>query len=84
MITLTNKGILKYDNFLIFLILFQGHNYNFISIKDPIDTSTVQGCLLLSIFGSLAEFEQDIILERTKAGLWAAKARGRMGVKRMD
>ena len=55
---------------------------NFTSIKDSIDTSTVQGRLLLNIFGSLAEFERDIIRERTKAGLSAAKARGRMGGKK--
>ena len=55
---------------------------NFTSIKDSIDTSTVQGRLLLNIFGSLAEFERDTIRERTKAGLSAAKARGRMGGKK--
>ncbi len=51
----------------------------FVSIKDSIDTSTAQGRLFLNIFGSLAEFERDIIRERTKAGLSAAKARGRTG-----
>ena len=55
---------------------------NFTSIKDSIDTSTVSGRLLLNIFGSLAEFERDTIRERTKAGLSAAKARGRMGGKK--
>ena len=55
---------------------------NFTSIKDSIDTSTVPGRLLLNIFGSLAEFERDTIRERTKAGLSAAKARGRMGGKK--
>ena len=55
---------------------------NFTSVKDSIDTSTVQGRLLLNIFGSLAEFERDTIRERTKAGLSAAKARGRMGGKK--
>ena len=55
---------------------------NFTSVKDSIDTSTVQGRLLLNIFGSLAEFERDTICERTKAGLSAAKARGRMGGKK--
>jgi DNA invertase Pin-like site-specific DNA recombinase len=49
---------------------------NFTSIKDSIDTSTVQGRVLLNIFGSLAEFERDTIRERTKAALSAAKARG--------
>lgn len=59
--------------------IFQVKKVNFISIKDSIDTSTIQGRLLLNIFASLAEFERDIIRERTKAGLSAAKARGRSG-----
>ena len=49
------------------------------SINDPIDTSTPSGRLIFNIFGSLAEFERDIISERTKAGLKAARARGRIG-----
>lgn len=57
----------------------QAKKVNFVSIKDLIDTSTAQGRLFLNIFGSLAEFERDIIRERTKAGLSAAKARGRTG-----
>lgn len=57
----------------------QAKKVNFVSIKDSIDTSTAQGRLFLNIFGSLAEFERDIIRERTKAGLAAAKARGRIG-----
>ena len=61
---------------------FRLKKVNFTSIKDSIDTSTVQGRLLLNIFGSLAEFERDTICERTKAGLSAAKARGRMGGKK--
>lgn len=59
--------------------IFRIKKVNFTSIKDSIDTSTIQGRLLLNIFGSLAEFERDIIRERTKAGLSAAKARGRTG-----
>ena len=62
--------------------IFKVKKVNFTSIKDSIDTSTVQGRLLLNIFGSLAEFERDTIRERTKAGLSAAKARGRMGGKK--
>lgn len=62
--------------------IFRAKKVNFTSIKDSIDTSTVQGRLLLNIFGSLAEFERDTIRERTKAGLSAAKARGRMGGKK--
>lgn len=49
------------------------------SINDPIDTTTSQGRLVFNIFASLAEFERDIIRERTQAGLKAARARGRVG-----
>lgn len=49
------------------------------SINDPIDTTTAQGRLIFNIFASLAEFERDIIRERTQAGLSAARARGKMG-----
>lgn len=44
-----------------------------------IDTSTANGKLIFGIFATLAEFERDLIAERTKAGLAAARARGRMG-----
>lgn len=44
-----------------------------------IDTSTANGKLIFGIFATLAEFERDLIAERTQAGLAAARARGRMG-----
>ena len=49
------------------------------SLNDPIDTSTSQGRLIFNIFASLAEFERDVIRERTMAGLKAARVRGRVG-----
>ena len=49
------------------------------SLNDPIDTTTPQGRLIFNIFASLAEFERDLIRERTQAGLSAARARGRTG-----
>src|SRR5262245_41939579 len=49
------------------------------SLNDPIDTTTSQGRLIFNIFASLAEFERDVIRERTQAGLSAARARGRLG-----
>ena len=49
------------------------------SLNDPIDTTTAQGRLVFNIFASLAEFEREIIRERTNAGLAAARARGRTG-----
>src|SRR5438477_2393197 len=51
----------------------------FKSITENIDTTTSGGKLIFHIFGSLAEFERDIIRERTQAGLQAARARGRKG-----
>ena len=49
------------------------------SLNDPVDTTSPQGRLIFNIFASLAEFERDIISERTQAGLSAARARGRFG-----
>lgn len=51
----------------------------FKSLQESIDTTTSGGKLIFHLFASLAEFERDIIRERTKAGLVAARARGRMG-----
>lgn len=53
----------------------------FKSITENIDTTTSGGKLVFHIFGALAEFERDIIRERTQAGLAAARARGRVGGK---
>jgi DNA invertase Pin-like site-specific DNA recombinase len=49
------------------------------SLTESIDTSTPGGKLIFHLFGSLAEFERDLIRERTIAGLAAARARGRRG-----
>lgn len=51
----------------------------FRSLNEQIDTSTPVGKLVFHIFGALAEFESDLIRERTLAGLEAARARGRKG-----
>ncbi|MDF7820021.1 recombinase family protein [Runella sp. MFBS21] len=53
----------------------------FRSLNDAIDTTTAQGRLVFNIFASLAEFERDLIRERTRSGLAAARARGRLGGK---
>lgn len=49
------------------------------SLNDPIDTTNAQGRFTFNLFASLAEFERDLIKERTHAGLSAARARGRNG-----
>jgi DNA invertase Pin-like site-specific DNA recombinase len=51
----------------------------FRSVTESIDTTTSGGKLIFHIFGALAEFERDLIRERTQAGLTAARARGRKG-----
>ena len=50
-----------------------------VSVKESIDTSTTAGKLTFHLFASLAEFERELIRERTQAGLLSARARGRMG-----
>jgi DNA invertase Pin-like site-specific DNA recombinase len=51
-------------------------------LQDHIDITTPQGRLIFNIFASLAEFERELIKERTKAGIEAAKLRGRVGGRR--
>jgi DNA invertase Pin-like site-specific DNA recombinase len=51
----------------------------FKSLTEQIDTTTSGGKLIFHVFGALAEFERDLIRERTQAGLAAARARGRQG-----
>jgi DNA invertase Pin-like site-specific DNA recombinase len=52
---------------------------HFCSLQEQIDTSTSGGKLVFHLFGALAEFERDLIRERTQAGLTAARARGKVG-----
>jgi DNA invertase Pin-like site-specific DNA recombinase len=54
----------------------------FRSLAESIDTTTATGRLVLHLFGALAEFERDLMRERTVAGLQAAAARGRRGGRR--
>src|SRR3546814_507506 len=54
----------------------------FRSLTESIDTTTSGGMLVFNIFGSLAQFERDLIRERTHAGLKAARERGRPGGRR--
>ena len=58
---------------------FNEGGISFKSLQDPVDTTSSQGKLIFNIFASLAEFERDIIRDRTNAGLKSARARGRIG-----
>ncbi len=62
-----------------FLKGLQGRGIEFVSITEQIDTTTPGSKLIFHLMGALAEFERDLIRERTNAGLAAAKARGRVG-----
>jgi DNA invertase Pin-like site-specific DNA recombinase len=57
----------------------EGRGIGFRSLTEAIDTTTAGGKLVFHVFGALAEFERSIIRERTRAGLDAARARGRTG-----
>jgi DNA invertase Pin-like site-specific DNA recombinase len=59
--------------------LLEYKQINFKSLAEDIDTSTSTGKLIFHIFGSFAEFERNLIVERTKIGLASARARGRIG-----
>ncbi|HJO91901.1 MAG TPA: recombinase family protein [Victivallales bacterium] len=58
---------------------FEEDNISFQSLEETINTKTSTGKLIFHLFASLAEFEKNLISERTKAGLEAARARGRQG-----
>lgn len=59
--------------------LFNDLGVDFVSINDSIDTSTAMGKFFFRTMASIAELERDIISERTKSGLQAARARGKKG-----
>jgi DNA invertase Pin-like site-specific DNA recombinase len=61
------------------VLLLEGRGVAFRSLTESIDTSTPGGKLIFHVFAALAEFERDLIRERTLAGLTAARARGRAG-----
>ena len=57
----------------------QDGNISFVSLTEQIDTTTPSGKLIFHLMRALAEFERDLIRERTNAGLAAARARGNVG-----
>ncbi len=61
------------------LNVFKERGVDFISFTEKIDTTAPSGKLIFHLMGALAEFEHDLIRERTNTGLAAARARGRVG-----
>lgn len=59
--------------------LLQSEGVEFVSFQESIDTTTSGGKLVFHVFAALAEFERELIRERTKAGLKAARDRGNIG-----
>lgn len=59
--------------------LFQIKGVNLVSLKESIDTNTFTGKLLFMLASAIAQFERDVIADRTCEGFQAARARGRKG-----
>ena len=58
---------------------FNAKGVNLVSLKESIDTTTSTGKLLFTLMSALAQFERDVLADRTREGLAAARARGRKG-----
>lgn len=61
------------------LVDLEVRGVGFRSLSEAIDTSTAGGRLIFHVMGAMAQFERDLVVERTQAGLAAARARGRCG-----
>ena len=59
--------------------LFEKKGVHLVSLKESIDTSTSTGKLLFTLMSAIAQFERDVIADRTREGLRSARARGRKG-----
>lgn len=59
--------------------LFEKKGVHLVSLKESIDTSTITGKLLFTLMSAIAQFERDVIADRTREGLRSARARGRTG-----
>ena len=59
--------------------MFNSKGINLVSLKESIDTSTSTGKLMFTLMSALAQFERDLIIERTVEGLKSARSRGRVG-----
>ena len=67
---------------LVILEKIQSAGASFISLTEAIDTSTPAGRMMMQMVGVFAEFEREMLRERTKAGLESAKRQGRVGGRR--
>lgn len=59
--------------------IFQSKGVNLVSLKEAIDTNSPTGKLLFTLMSAIAQFERDVIVDRTREGLKSARARGRTG-----
>ena len=59
--------------------LFERKGVHLVSLKESIDTSSSTGKLLFTLMSAIAQFERDVIADRTKEGLRSARVRGRTG-----
>lgn len=66
-------------NLIELVAIFDERGVGFRSLTESIDTTTTGGRLVFHVFAALAQFERELIVERTNAGLAAARARGRVG-----
>ncbi len=66
-------------NLISLLVALEEKGVQFVSLTEQLDTSTPGGKLLFHVMAALAQFERDLMIERTTAGLEAARARGRVG-----
>jgi DNA invertase Pin-like site-specific DNA recombinase len=57
----------------------QAKDIGFVSLQENVDTTSSGGKLVFHVFGALAEFERELVRERTRAGLAASRSRGRLG-----
>jgi DNA invertase Pin-like site-specific DNA recombinase len=64
---------------------FRALGIDFVSLHEGVDTSTLNGRLVVGIFASIAEFERDLIIDRVRSGIVLAKSRGkRLGRPRVS
>ena len=62
---------------------FKDQGISFVSLADSIDTTTATGELIFHLVGAIAQFEQRLVSERTKVGLAHARAKGRLGGRKL-